>query len=196
VLLACVSLGTRGNPAAPDFPANRRVSSARLPSIERDARDFVANPEGKITLVEFLDYQCGVCKSTEPELEKLKTEHPDLRVVYKEYPIHGPVADRAAEAALLSKTVGRYWEVHEALMAAKPVSDESITRILAANSVSDQVARDPKLQAAVRKQIKDIRRLADRIKLPGTPMFEVDGVLITGFNKSAIEAAIAGAEKK
>jgi len=37
-------------------------------ALERDPRDFVANPNGKITVVEFFDYRCGYCKVSAPEV--------------------------------------------------------------------------------------------------------------------------------
>jgi protein-disulfide isomerase len=37
-------------------------------ALERDPRDFVVNPTGKITVVEFFDYQCGYCKLAAPEV--------------------------------------------------------------------------------------------------------------------------------
>ena len=37
-------------------------------ALENDPRDFVANPNGKITVVEFFDYNCGYCKLIAPEV--------------------------------------------------------------------------------------------------------------------------------
>ena len=61
--------------------------------LERDPRDFVANPDGKITVVEFFDYNCGYCKLAAPEVLKLIEENPDVRFVFKEFPIFGEASD-------------------------------------------------------------------------------------------------------
>src|ERR1044072_5160037 len=44
---------------------------ANRDAIERDPRDFVANPNGRITVTEFYDYNCGHCKNIAPEVVKL-----------------------------------------------------------------------------------------------------------------------------
>ena len=43
--------------------------------LERDPRDFVANPDGDVTVVEFFDYRCGYCKLIAPEVQKLSLIH-------------------------------------------------------------------------------------------------------------------------
>src|SRR6201999_4233380 len=69
----------------------QRVSQVLIPrhreAIERDRRDFVANPSGKITVTDFFDYRCGYCRAAAPEVLRLIRENPDVRLVFKEYPI-------------------------------------------------------------------------------------------------------------
>src|SRR5687768_3884100 len=68
--------------------------------LERDPRDVVINPNGEFTVVEFFDYRCGYCKVVAPEVVKLIQENPDVRFVFKEFPIFGEVSDSAAKLAL------------------------------------------------------------------------------------------------
>ena len=70
------------------------------------------NPVGGITLVEFFDYQCGYCKrSLEPVMELLQSEG-ELRIVWKELPVLGPVPRYAARAAMAAHRQGRYFDFH------------------------------------------------------------------------------------
>jgi protein-disulfide isomerase len=48
------------------------------------------NPKGDVTVVVFFDYACGYCKKSVPELDALAAKDPNLRIVYKEFPILGP----------------------------------------------------------------------------------------------------------
>ena len=70
-----------------DRLAAAKVSAASLfkyrAQLERDPRDFVANPGGSVTVVEFFDYRCGYCKAAAPEVMKLVHENPDVRFVFK-----------------------------------------------------------------------------------------------------------------
>src|SRR5690349_9644948 len=68
--------------------------------LERDPRDFVANPDGRITVVEFFDYNCGYCKLSAPEVVKLIQENPDVRFVFKEFAFQTPHSVAAAKIAL------------------------------------------------------------------------------------------------
>ncbi|MEM9139116.1 MAG: thioredoxin domain-containing protein, partial [Pseudomonadota bacterium] len=46
-----------------------------------DGYSFVAgNPDGDVTIVEFLDYQCGFCKRAHPVVEELLDRDPNLRL--------------------------------------------------------------------------------------------------------------------
>ena len=77
------------------------------------------NPKGDVTLVEFFDYQCGYCKqSLKPVRDLLETDR-QLRVVWKEFPILGPVSRFAARVAMASKKQGRYLEFHGAVMGSR-----------------------------------------------------------------------------
>jgi protein-disulfide isomerase len=58
-------------------------------ALERDPRDFVANPNGSITVVEFFDYRCGYCKLAAPQIVELIQKNPDVRFVFKDFVIFG-----------------------------------------------------------------------------------------------------------
>ncbi|MEL0114413.1 MAG: DsbA family protein, partial [Rickettsiales bacterium] len=54
------------------------------------------NPDGKVTVVEFFDYQCGYCKRSLASMVNLLEADKDVRVVWKELPILGPESRLAA----------------------------------------------------------------------------------------------------
>jgi protein-disulfide isomerase len=56
-------------------------------ALEADAGDYVANPAGKITVVEFFDYRCPYCKAALPDLKGLIANNKDIRFVFKEFAI-------------------------------------------------------------------------------------------------------------
>ena len=94
-------------------------------AVERDPRDFVANPNGKITVTEFYDYRCPHCINAAPKVLALIKASPDVRFVFKEMPIFGATSEHAARAAIAAKVQGRdVLKFYQALMAARgwPVS--------------------------------------------------------------------------
>src|SRR3974377_1644774 len=49
----------------------------------------LGNPQGKVTMVEFFDYNCAFCKRAVVELLDLSRTGSDLRFVIKEFPVFG-----------------------------------------------------------------------------------------------------------
>jgi len=85
-----------------------------------DPADPVAgNPAGAVTVVLFFDASCPYCKQVSPDIDRLMQENPDVRVIFKEFPILGPASQLAATAGLASLKQGKYDAFHRALMADK-----------------------------------------------------------------------------
>jgi protein-disulfide isomerase len=175
-----------------------KVIAVRRADLEHDPRDFVANPGGKITVVEFFDYRCPYCKAGLPDLKALIDNNKDIRFVFKELPIL-PDADgqigvslRAAQAAIAAGRAGKYQAVHNAMMAAKPLDDAGIAKALTDNGLN------PAQLAATsgdNKHIEDVRALASAIGATGTPTFVVGDTMIEGNAMGQLSTAIAQARK-
>ena len=79
---------------------------------------IVGNPDGKITIVEFYDYNCGFCKRALEDMQALTQENPDLRFVLKEFPILGPDSQKAHVVASAFQRLmpEKYAEFHNQLL--------------------------------------------------------------------------------
>jgi protein-disulfide isomerase len=161
-----------------------RTDSLKSMSSEifRSGDDLVGgNPEGKVTLVEFFDYNCGYCKRAFPDVMKMIDGDKDLKVVMKEFPILGPGSVYAARAALASRKQGKYWEYHLALMAHEGRIDEQV-----ADQIAEAAGLDVKKLKAdmegdeVNQVIARNMQLADSLKIQGTPAFIIDETVIPG----------------
>ena len=172
--------------------------ATRRQALGADPADFVANPDGKITVVEFFDYRCPYCKADQPALKSLIENDRDIRFVFKELPIipdkdgQVGVSLRAAEAALAAKRVGKYLQVHDALMAASNLDDAAIVRILRENGVDGGQAMPtaPELD-----HLTDVRKLAQDVHVSGTPSFVVGDTLVGSSSMPELAAAIEQARK-
>ena len=49
-----------------------------------------------VTVVEFFDYRCGYCKRAESAVTKVLAAHPEVRFIFKEFPILGPESSLGA----------------------------------------------------------------------------------------------------
>ncbi len=139
------------------------------------------NPNGDVTVIEFFDYRCSVCKRVHPIVAKLIEDDPKIRRVYKEWPILGPDSVLAARAALASRRQGKYFAFHNAMMEARSRLNRNVIMTIAKRVGLDttRLARD--MESA---EIKDILRrnyvLAKELKLTGTPSFVIEDTLLRG----------------
>ena len=186
---------------------NRRVEAERRDAaaanlvamrgelLDDPASPVAGNPDGDVTVVEFFDYRCGYCKRSLDVLMTVMEEDPNLRVVFKEFPILSPQSRRAALAALAAREQGGYLPFHVALMEARgSFEDEQIFEI--AGEVGLDVARlaaDMEAPAAA-AQIDAVSALATALDISGTPAFVVGGELFRGaIDLDAMRRAIAAA---
>jgi protein-disulfide isomerase len=159
--------------AAPGF------SAARAGDVEAILNDPSApvggNPQGDVTIVAFLDYNCRFCKKSAPDLARLTHDDGHIRIVYKDWPILGAASVVGAKLALAARYQGRYEAAHAALMAVPGGRNttETMTEALAKARV-DMV----RLQADLDAHNADIAVLlkrnlaqADSIGLQGAPVF-------------------------
>ncbi|HEY2707538.1 MAG TPA: thioredoxin domain-containing protein [Caulobacteraceae bacterium] len=182
--------------AQADIKAKAALPALRA-ALERDPRDFAANPNGKVTVTEFYDYRCPHCINIAPKVVALIKAHPDVRFVFKEMPIFGATSDHAARAALAAKAQGKdYVGLYEAFMAARPLNDEDIDRIAAAKGVDIALMNAPATLAKDQAQIDDIAKLANKLAIDGTPGFIVGDTIIHGDDDDALTAAITAAQHK
>jgi protein-disulfide isomerase len=159
--------------------------------LERDPRDFVINPNGSVTVVQFFDHRCGYCKVVAPEVLKLARESPDVRVVFKEFPIFGEVSDTAARMSLTPQVKTRGAALHQAMMADNSLSEASLDSHLRDAGLDPAQVRRAADSPAIAAQIHETRLLAQALGLEGTPAFIVGDYVIPGADMDAVRTAIA-----
>ena len=139
------------------------------------------NPKGDVTLVEFFDYQCGYCKqSLKPVRDLLETDR-QLRVVWKEFPILGPVSRFAARVAMASKKQGRYLEFHGAVMGSRgKLTEDRVMAIAGSVGLDIQRLRRDMEDPAIENYLDETIRLARVLGIRGTPAFVIGDTLVPG----------------
>jgi len=144
----------------------------------------LGNPNGKITLVEFFDYNCGYCKQALPDLTRLIKEDGDLRVVLKDFPVLGPGSVEAAQVAIAVKKQfqgDKFWAFHVKLLGTRGQVGKAQALAAARESGADMVrlTKDmdgPEVQATLQESAK----LADALNLTGTPTYVVGDEVVVG----------------
>ena len=164
-----------------------------------DSRDAAFGPEdARVTVIEFFDFRCPGCKATAPEVLRMMQAHPDVRFVFKEWPIlDGPsngVSHYAARAAQAAHRQGKYLPVFQALMAEPALSESAIDRILEANGVSVSEAEAAMASSELARHMADMQTSAMALGLVGTPTFFVNGRAMESIEPAALARALREAK--
>lgn len=179
--------------------AARETIAQNLPQLQRDARDPVIGPDGAaVTVIQFFDYRCPYCKRIADPYMEIVRANPDVRFVFKEWPIldrDEPLSEYAARAALAANAQGRYAEVHQALMAAETIDNASVDAILAQNGVDLTQARAFIAAQETSQHLTDVMQLAQMIGASGTPTFLVGSELIEVRTPQDLQDAIDRAQR-
>ena len=177
------------------------TAAASMPSVDEVAFDpdlpALGNPDGDVTVVEFVDYQCPYCKLCYLELLKVMDEDKKIRLVMRDWPIFGDTSRNAALLALASHGQRRYAEaVHALLTNQDRLSDRRTAELLTEAGVDvdsahgELDARRHQLEALMDRS----NAQATAFQLRGTPGFLVGKALYRrGMTADDFRKAIAQA---
>ena len=166
-----------------------------------DGFSFVGgNPDGDITIAEFMDYRCGYCKKAFPEVEELINADGNIRFIVKEYPILGDQSVLAARFAIAVKNLHGtevYKDLHDTLMTMKTdITPEALVRLaesfaLDADEIVAKMDSDD-----VTREIRETALLGQRMQVTGTPTFIIGSEVLRGYVPlSAMEEIVAKARQ-
>ncbi len=153
------------------------------------------NPEGDITLVEFIDYRCGYCKRAHPEVTNLLKEDGNIRFVLKEFPILGEQSVTASRFAIATRQLAgddAYHSVSEALIAySGDITEPALRRIaepldLPFDEIIAKMGSD-----AVSEVIETNHALGRALQISGTPSFVMENQMLRGYVPQAEMELIA-----
>lgn len=177
---------------AAEEAAQEAALKASEDALLNDGYSYVGgNPEGDVTIVEFLDYRCGYCRKAHPEMMQLLKEDGNIRYIVKEFPVLGEeslTASRLALATLMHATGEDYAALMDVLMGFNaPLTAATMTAIL--DDLVDAKMRDQILASMesdlVRSRLAQNHQLANTLELTGTPAFVINGILVGGYISSS-----------
>jgi protein-disulfide isomerase len=179
--LGKVELAGGRAPAAPARPG--RPDPNRRYSVDTKGAPVKGNPDAKIAVVEFSDFQCPFCNRVNPTMDQVEREYgDDVRIIFKHLPLRihpkAPAAHAAAEAA---HRQGKFWEMHDLIFSdQRAMSPEKYEEYAAQLGLDmDQFKRDV-ASASVKQKIAADAAEAAKLGVTGTPAFFVNGRFISG----------------
>src|SRR5665213_3029371 len=177
-----LGVGAAPGPALADDDEEENVLTEAL--VLRDPEIPVAgNPKGDISIVEYFDYQCPYCRKLEPELRQVVHDDGKVRLIWKDWPILGPISVVATRMALASRYQDKYIQAHEAMMGvSSKLTEPRIKELLSGVGVDmDRLNRDLATNAkAIDAVIARNNSQAEAFGFNGTPAFIVGKFRVPG----------------
>ena len=167
--------------------------------IEMKDAPALGDPEAQVTLVEFSDFQCPVCRSLHDVLRGMLPKYPQVRVVFKDFPIDSlhPWARTAALAGRCAyqQDPKAFWKVYDAIYDQQEVISASnawskMTDFAGESGLNPDTFKacmaSPEAAAAV-----DASRVnGQQLEVNSTPTVFVNGRRLVGADSHALEQYI------
>jgi protein-disulfide isomerase len=167
--------------------SKRQILRALSQELQRLTARHTFNLEGRpsfgpanarVTIVEFYDFQCPHCRLAAARTKELLSEHPNLRLVHKQYPLSfHPHARTAAIAALAAHRQGKFRQFHDQLFEAQETLDAAVIERLVGTLELD-MARFERDKAAAERILNEDKQEGDSANIEGTPSFFVNGLYV------------------
>jgi protein-disulfide isomerase len=154
------------------------------------------NPEAKVTIVEFSDFECPHCRMAEPWLKQILDEYPkDVKLVFMNYPLPMHTnAQTAAAAAVAAGKQKKFWAYHDKLF-----DNQDKLRMPDLLRYAEELKLDVErfkadLEAAKPRVARD-KALGEKLDITGTPSMYINckkaNALSVESLRSYVEAELA-----
>lgn len=174
---------------------DKALVQANRADIFDDGHSWVGgNPDGDLTIVEFIDYRCGYCRRIAPELDKVVADDGNIRLILKEFPILGQESDLASRYAIAVKQIAgadAYKAAHDQLYELRgAVTLETLGGVSRALGLDPDSIVQRMNTEDVSAEIRKNRQLAERMQIMGTPTFVIGPELLRGIPASGLATAV------
>ena len=128
------------------------------------------NPDGKVTIVEFYDYNCHYCRELVPIINDVLKKNPDVRVVFRDYPMLGPSSIVAAENAISAQQQGKYLALQTLLLNSKqPLDSVVIMQYAKQTGINTKQLEQATFSYLTQQQLRENAQFAKDLEIDGVP---------------------------
>ena len=154
----------------------------RIP-VSVDDDPYIGADNAQITIIQFAEYQCPYCGKGNAAVQQVMEEYAGkVKMVYRDFPLS--FHDRAIPAAVAANCAGeqgKYWEMHETLMANQQALQDADLMGYAQQQGLDMekwalCRQDPAQVVEVNKDMED----GAAAGVTGTPAFFINGIMLSG----------------
>ena len=156
-------------------------------------------PDAKITLIEFADFECPSCRQLDRILRDLLSQHPEIRLVYKDFPlttIH-PWAMTASIAGrcAIQQSPASFWKIHDIIFDAQDLITPSnvwdkMSDFANQIGLNAETFRACMANPDTAQEVEKTTTEGHELNITGTPTIFVNGRRIVGPDESILKQFI------
>ncbi len=184
-------------------PAPAVLSDDKFREVLKDAILVSGNPDAKVKVVEFTDFECPFCakffSDTLPQLEKEYIDTNKIGYYIRHFPLYSihPNAENGSLAAECAREQSKFRQMHDMIFENQKTMSVSDLKSHAAKlgfntSQFDSCLDSKKYKSNVDRDAK----LGDEVGVSGTPAFFINGKMISGAQAFATFKTTIDAELK
>lgn len=183
IVLEAIRILQAREQAAADERAIHAVAANSAVLRHDPATPVGGNPDGDVTIVEFFDYACPYCRNAHPMLAQLVEDDPNIRIVYKEFPVLGEASVSAARVGITVHLLApdRYLAYHAAMFRTRgrlslQTAIQTATEVGVDRTRLLEVVESDEVGQLINKNVQ----LAQAIGVKGTPGFLIGDAVVPG----------------
>ena len=173
----------------------KRVLSEHKDALYAAGSPEIGNPDAKVTIVEFSDYNCPYCRATYPQLKSFLKDNPDTKMVLKNVASFGKDSEVVARIVIAAAKQGNFEALHDALMTQKgQVTEERALEV--AKDLGFDIERI-KTDAAAEETAATLaatQNLANQLSVNVTPLYIIGHQGVAGAPDDLLAQLSAHAE--
>jgi len=101
------------------YTHNNNSEKISAQALMENGSPLLGEPNARITIVEFGDYQCTYChafhQNTKDQLIQQYVDTGEVNFIFRDFPLNGPDSVLAAEAAYCANDQNKFWQYHDEL---------------------------------------------------------------------------------
>jgi protein-disulfide isomerase len=158
--------------------------------IPLDDDPVLGSPDAPVTMIEYSEYLCPYCQrfvlETMPRIEEEYIETGKVKLVFRDFPVHGQPAVSIAMVAECAADQGKFWEMHVLLFERAEEWSESEDILATFQGYAEELGMDQDellncLELGTTfERIQEDYNLAVQDGVGGTPTFLINGTLLVG----------------
>ena len=158
--------------------------------LETKSDPWFGNPDAKVVVVEFGDFECPFTRQAFVTVRKLAQEFKDdVLFIWRDFPLYDihPYAIKAAEAGECANEQGKFWEYHDKLFInQRALFTPDLKRYAAEVGLNTRQFNLCLDTGKYAKEVMDDFETAVKAGAAGTPTFFINGEKVSGLLPEAI----------